>query len=392
VFFLLGPRAYWPGWSARQFSSSGRVTNNVNSINLLSRRGLPFTVKARPHYVCSPGGKDRDDWYRWSDHEFDGVASVNTETNVQSLVMETPVRASEYSAQRFLADATGVAADLCLVVSFLSHGLVNWFSYSQADAGTVAGFHRPIVPPRSAEPSQLDEMVPLSESAVFLSRSFKALRKLRTNGIDLRPALTYAFAAGEVTVVSQKLGVLYLALEAALKAHPRRKQRQIAGFEGCKRDVLEAVHAYAEQRKKRRAVFNEKWWRQKVGDVSRPSFWQALEPLLRRYRVGWKDLYSLPGPARPTFIDVRNKLVHAGLSDDDEAFLKETLRLKAVVQRLLLRSLGWQDLWNVPDLATKYFLSDRRELPEGEDLRLLGGSHRRRTKRVRSRVRRRRAG
>ena len=156
-------------------------------------------------------------------------------------------------------------------------------------------------------------------------------------------------------------------------------------FDATQRHLLKAIKEYAKAVSPKGKQVPVHWWYGKLSALDRPSFWQGLEPMLKRFHIGWGDLYPDPRPKRPTFIDVRNDLIHSGKLQDDDEFLKEMLRLEAILQRVLLRWLGWQDLWSAPSVTMKVFLSGRQELPTGEDMKLLRvRSHRPRRQRAKS--------
>ena len=95
----------------------------------------------------------------------------------------------------------------------------------------------------------------------------------------------------------------------------------------------------------------------KLGDLNRPSFWDGVQSLMERHRVDWEDLYPQPAPERPTFINVRNSLFHSHTRFDEETLYKESVRLEAVVNRVLLRWLGWEDLWQAPAPQVRHYVA-----------------------------------
>lgn len=88
---------------------------------------------------------------------------------------------------------------------------------------------------------------------------------------------------------------------------------------------------------------------QKLPELNRRAFAEQLEQLLHEYDVAWRDLYppaaELP---RPRFIGLRDKLVHTGAVESLPALELEIIRLQGLVERILLRMLGWQDITHAP--------------------------------------------
>ena len=97
----------------------------------------------------------------------------------------------------------------------------------------------------------------------------------------------------------------------------------------------------------------------KLTELNRPALWDGLRELLGRLRVDWQDLYPQPAPERPTFLKLRNALFHSHARADNETIYKEAIRVEAVVHRILLRWLGWQDLWDAPPPAVRHFVSGK---------------------------------
>lgn len=90
-------------------------------------------------------------------------------------------------------------------------------------------------------------------------------------------------------------------------------------------------------------------------------------------------MYPEPIPEVPTFLNVRNRLFHSHEQHDDLELLKETMRLEAIVKRILVRWLGWEDLWQIPQPWGRAFVAGKGH-PEGEAARLIRGRPRARKK------------
>ena len=59
---------------------------------------------------------------------------------------------------------------------------------------------------------------------------------------------------------------------------------------------------------------------------------------------------------RITLIDTRNKLLHSSRDLDIDLLDKETTRLQAIVERFLLRMLGWTDFSALPSKHLRKWL------------------------------------
>ncbi len=72
----------------------------------------------------------------------------------------------------------------------------------------------------------------------------------------------------------------------------------------------------------------------------------ALEDLFASLGVDWKDVY--PDGSRLTLIQTRNLLFHSSSETIYETLEEEAHRAQALVERVILRLLGWEDLSRAP--------------------------------------------
>lgn len=90
--------------------------------------------------------------------------------------------------------------------------------------------------------------------------------------------------------------------------------------------------------------------KEKIPELGRPPLWSVLRKLLDHYGVPWKDVYP-PETEKPTFISVRNKLLHTAESVDLPTLFYETDRLQVVLERLLLSLLNWDDAFGAASVS-----------------------------------------
>jgi hypothetical protein len=85
--------------------------------------------------------------------------------------------------------------------------------------------------------------------------------------------------------------------------------------------------------------------REKLPELNRPSIASQLQWLCDSLGVTWRDLYP-PNVSldRPRFIRTRNEIFHSNAPVDGAFVLRETYRVSALFERLILKVLGWTDL------------------------------------------------
>jgi len=104
--------------------------------------------------------------------------------------------------------------------------------------------------------------------------------------------------------------------------------------------------------------------RAKIPELNRPSLRFVLDALFFRYNIDWTDIYPSTGDF--TLIKTRDKLFHSSQEPNFDLLFKETNRLQAIIERLLLRMLGWEDLSHSPtDFMKKWLTADE---DDGNDI------------------------
>lgn len=106
----------------------------------------------------------------------------------------------------------------------------------------------------------------------------------------------------------------------------------------------------------------------KMNELNRPSIREVVKWLMRDYQVFYDDLYpnqtftlpftfpkTIKDPA--TFFTTRNKLIHTADEIDSAHLFKETYCLRSLVERLILKMLGWNDMSGAPEEGLRLFLT-----------------------------------
>jgi hypothetical protein len=364
-FLLRGPSDVWPAYWSDTVSYTGAASIRLRGQHIHIGGRMRFSVSVVPHFLYD------------TEQESAGGRSHRVRTTSMALVCQTKVSQDAYSDESFAAEATSVAEDMLLLASLMARELIVWHSVLQSSHGRSVQKWRSLSPGRSRQENR-QSIVDRMDQRRFLTTGLQRLRRNRAAGVDLTVPLLYAIASASGTTATQRFGQLFLALEALRTMYVDQHGKGLlvakAKFEHVAAD-LQRTLATSLRRRGIRSSNVALRFRENLAGINRRSLWDGLASLLKHLRIDWDDLYPEPTPKRPTFLKLRNRMFHAGYRPEDEELVKETLRLESVVHRILLRWLGSENLWNVPDPALRRFLSGR-SLPRRHRL---AGRERKRT-------------
>jgi len=94
----------------------------------------------------------------------------------------------------------------------------------------------------------------------------------------------------------------------------------------------------------------------RVRETNDDFFDSVLDEILEKFDVEWKDLY--PNNHKRTIIQTRDDLLHSSRTIDFKFLSKESYRLRSIIERILLRMLGWKDISNSPKNYIKEWLTE----------------------------------
>ena len=182
-----------------------------------------------------------------------------------------------------------------------------------------------------------------SQAFDFLTLAVQALREHRDSDFDLYLPLITVMTANTSELLEQRFLFYFMALEQLKDMYAQKKGLvRTVGSNSEGRCLIRDVNSYLDKRLADHPALT--LVKEKTVELDRPPLWHVLEKLLLEYDVEWKDLY-LPNTEKPAFIGVRNRLVHSAESVEPAQLYFETERLRVVIERLLLKSLRWQDTY-----------------------------------------------
>ena len=343
------------------YSFTGSNTVKVRGRPLATGGRLPLAMSVLPHFFHdNVGGRSGED----EGEDGTAEANVTSETYVMAFACRPRKTRPEYGDEVFLADARQAVEDMCLLLSLLAGRMITWHSYYQSGPGLLLRYNRSLGPVAGAARSE--EIVQSRHLRAFLRRAFRRLRRMRADGIDLEIPIISAITGAQARVAQQRFGEFFLALEALHSIDLARRAKTFLlddkVFKRARKRLKEPLAAALHAEGVRSRKITERMT-QKLTELNRPALWDGVRSLLARLRVDWEDLYPEPGAERPTFLKLRNTLFHSHTRAEGETIHKEAVRVEAVVHRILLRWLGWEDLWNVPPPEVRHYLTGKA-LPE----------------------------
>ena len=361
-FLLRGP---WPAglaWWSHEYSFTGNNKVKLGGSALALGGGLNFSVFVLPHFL-------HDGVFDRGDEDEDGARRERavSETSVHAMACRT-WKSDEYGDEAFLDEARRAVEDVCLLLSFLAGGMITWQGYHRSGPGISERFDRSMS--GRVDEKRGHEIVDAQDLREFLRLAFRRLRRLRVQGIDLEMPLVSSIVGTQQGVARQRFGEFFLALEALHSLHLESRGKTFmlekTVFRKVQSTMGEPLRKALLEQGVRSPRIHERM-RAKLGELNRPPLWDGVKDLMAGLKVDWEDLYAAPAPDRPPFLRLRNRLFHSHGREDDETIYKESIRVEAVVHRILLRWLGWQDLWNAPPPEVRHFVS-ARALPDHHPL------------------------
>lgn len=334
TFVMVGPHHHWESDSSRDVSYTGKAEVAHHDAALSIPTAFPANLEVRPHFYYSPGGEP--------------TIQITAET--LSITAATQVQRTTLSDDAFLQGAIELVDDASLLVSFISGSWVTWHSYHFMSGDRFVEHVRSARRGRQVNPQ--DTPIGMRCARKFLAIAVPRLQRMRADGREPRLAILHTVAARESLSSEERFSRFFMALESLKDLHSAQTGRErilgAALFDRVRAAIGEAiVKLEADGRLTDKQAASIK---RKLPDLNRPTFAEQLETLLAEHGVVWRDLYPAfrKEPDAPPFVSVRNMLMHTGTVASAERLGLETIRVQAVVERLLLRMLGWEDTFSAP--------------------------------------------
>jgi hypothetical protein len=334
-FIMDGPSALWMTYSQQVLADTGEIENQVHDSSMFLDN-VPEAIEARPHYVyAQPSRKS-------------GSVKEVVQAKLFSVIVDAP-GADLRSIEEFMVHSSEIADTLCLLVGFLSKSPIRWFSSTYVDGNILIERHR-AAKANSDEPPHWDEVV-LSSKCIrqFLSTAFAAFR---TAPIARLPVLYYIWSQS-ARFVEDRFTVLFFALEKMLsfldKMHPEPALLSDPELTALWKTVRPSLLSMGKSPEQAGLI------QEKRSELKRPPLRHKICRHLRTLSINLDDVGGDEGLRK--MIRVRNRLTHDGEEVPIDEVVFETKRLETIVERMLLRLLGWSGDYHTPTSNNRSILS-----------------------------------
>ncbi len=337
IFYLAGPRTLWCAPTSRSLSSTGEASCDISNSIIELDNEIPFSVEIELKYQHdrSPEGYE-------------------LATDIYALHLKPKDILNKLSKKKLIDLGEKLVDDLTLLVSFLSRKRVLWFKY-MFRGKAIEEYIKQTPSCSSVAADTSDICLRFRDIRIFLRKGLTKLQQLREENFDLQLPLIYHIAATETTHLEEEFAILFLALEKIKDMFAIREEltENLSGNElsTIEKEVRKLIKTNITHKETRKKVY------EKIGELNRPSLSYVLTVLFNKHKVKWHDLYPHQTDGAFPFIKTRNKLFHSSSKVDDDKLIKETYRLRYILDRLLLSFLGWENLMHSPPSYNTRWLS-----------------------------------
>lgn len=328
-FYLAGPKSAWPVSCIRNKNFDGTIEVSLRNAELLLGELNNINVKVLPTY-------------RYQD-----LSGSESEIIKEILVIDvTEISPQNLSREEFVLQSKELVDDLCLLASFLSRSWIDWYRYNSVfSASEYVDFVRRIrsLPEVSIRPFEL--LVPAIKRGEFLSKALSKFRELKRKGQDLTLCMTLFISGCAEDKISARFIQLYLCLEKLVAIFVKE------GTTIINNDLFDELLIRLEDLVKETIQETSKGliFLGKLKNINNVPLAIRLERLLTMYEVEWTNLYP-PETTKMSFTKTRNALFHTPRQLDPEFLLRESERLRILLEQLILSILSCREMYNPSSL------------------------------------------
>ena len=338
-FYLAGPRLLWPLHWSRTRSYTGAANIEIDPLQIDIPNPIQAKIELKPSFLYAP--------IRLEDGK-----EVNATDYVLTIEIKTDLSIEDLSDSDFINHAIQIADDLTLLASFVSRKHIKWFRYGYYSSKRSLDFVRYISESFVDSIYHEDLLIQPHEAKNFIQSSIINLQNLREKQFDLFLPIINVLHGHGAQYLEQQFILYFMVLEELKDMYAiERDINSNFSNNSEKNQILRSIRKLI--RDQLPDVKSNKPIIDKVNELDRPSIWSLVDSLLSDQSVEWKDLYPADIP-RPSFFKTRNALVHSVKKIDFDILFCETYRVQTIVERLLLKLIGWKDIHGAGSVPVEY--------------------------------------
>jgi len=285
-------------------------------------------------------------WYFYD--ETSTQQDIEVSTYLYALNFETHVSEEELTNEELLNQCIKIANDLLFLFSFLSNSWIVWFSYLFS---TKAYFKYFIKHSRETKKIKIfPSEIPISWQSItsFILSCFPNLERLRNDKLDLTVPITYYLLGDIEEYTEAKFMTTFQALEKIKDLYSKRKgvnkNLNSTDFNKLKEKLSSIISEELSQvgSKSKIPIDISIEIKKKLPELNRPALRTIIDRIFSEFHIKWEDLY--PPGYDFTLIKTRDILVHSSELLDPHYLIKEYIRLRILISRIIIKMLGWNDL------------------------------------------------
>lgn len=262
-----------------------------------------------------------------------------------------------------IEEAKNVLEDYLYLISFISRKAVQWYQctnllYSKDSKGKrnyVADleYFKKNTYPEEYFANRHECIIFAKDFDEFLNISFPEYIKNRDK---LKSILGYYITSQEEKLMESSFLLFFIVLEALVNQfigeRAETKTMKKNQFKELSTRLKPIISEFCDEENiEEDLIINS------LSELQRKPFLDKLESLIQRFNIFIDDLYPI-SKNKFKFYKIRNDLIHRGKVSDYDEFFKEKLKLQFLVERIILRILGWErEKFSTSDYLDYKFMS-----------------------------------
>ena len=274
--------------------------------------------------------------------------SLKYEYELLSITSETYKTIEELGDDEFLDRSKKIIGELLLLVSFVGKKMIEWFSYSLHSQGKLQTYVKSNVRSDRDEPSIHDVMIGYNNTLKFIKNALPKFRKLKLENYDLSAPIIFYLSQSKMPFIEASFQSLFTALEYIKTVYVKKnKMDKILSYKKFRKisHAIKSIFSEDEFTSLNLSSTIIKEIQCKIPELNRYSIASIIKSLCYELDIDLKHFY--PKRRKVTLFKVRNNLVHASSDIDIDLLHIELIRLRLLIEVIILKTLGWNDLKSI---------------------------------------------